>query len=178
MRYIYFTTILFINIIKIFGQESISKNLVGIWKSMPQQDLLYHFYDQKGNFYKVYERENGSIGFFAKVYGFHENCDPKDLNDLKPEGTGKYFFMVDDYVLKGDNKEIISQRLDCWSITIDHDNRITGDYEPNNLYLHFGRRAILDYIKVHKLPEKLENHLEQEQPAVFQEYQKMLEAQN
>ena len=157
-----------------FAQDELQKKLIGVWKSLPPQDLIFNVYDEIGNYYQIYERENGSIGFFLEVYGFYENCDPKNTEDLKREGTGRYFFMIDDHALKGDSGDIIPGRLDCWAISINHDNMITGDYQPDSLYLHFSRRAILQYVKVYKLPEILEKYLEKEQPEVYQEYLKVL----
>ena len=78
--------------------------------------------------------------------------------------------MIDDHVLEADRKSIIQERLDCWAINIDNDNHATGDFEPDNLYLHFSRRAILDYRKVKSLPKNLEKYLEKKHPGVYKSY--------
>ena len=133
-----------------------------------ESEFIYTMYsgDGKHHYLSVYPE---NIVYDQSFYGFYENCDPQILSDLKSEGTGKYFFIIDDHELEDDGSAIISRRLDCWSVYIDN-YRDRAYYEPDSLYLHFGRRAILDYVKVDRLPERLVTYLKEEQPEVYEVY--------
>ncbi|MBU2914762.1 hypothetical protein [Reichenbachiella agariperforans] len=146
------------------------ESIVGVWEKLPESGEYFKVYWKNAICYDIFIYQDGKIVIDQSIYGFYDNCEPHHRDSLRSEGSGEYFFeTIDEETELTDDGSFIQSRIDCWSISIDHDrNKI--EYESENLFLHFERRAILEYQKVYSLPEQLVTYLKKEEPEVYDLY--------
>lgn len=104
-------------------------------------------------------------GFFVGdgIYGFYTDCSPSNVNDLRRQGTGEFFFEISDDGIEIKDGGVLDQRmLNCLSIRFDEDGE--------DIFLRFGRASLAEYKKVYELPERLVAYLKEERPEVYEVY--------
>ena len=156
----------------LYSQEE-EINIIGIWEQLPNDSKSFKIYTDKGFYYDIYIYSNTEISITNSFYGFYVDCNPYRLDSLKLNGTGDYFFEIINEDTEIDKWGVfIPYRLSCWSITKDH-YRLQDTYEPDSNYLHFGRRAILEYKQVYRLPLRLVDYIENKQKEVYDSYKSL-----
>lgn len=152
------------------NSQSIQDEIIGVWERLPETEKYYKVYLKNGVCYDIFKYDDGEIIVDKRIYGFYDNCEPPHKDSLRNYGSGEYFFeIVDEGTAIEDNGRFIENRIDCWAISIDHD-RDKSEYVPDSLYLHFERRAILEYKKIYELPTQLVDYLKKEQLDLYKAY--------